>query len=147
MIVGLVEPKETVSEDVVTLSEKSLKSSPEEESLQLQLQLPFVVNEEKEINVTFNCDTDAQINEREVETAVPQLVSLVQWTVSHVDKESETCVLSCSLSVDSDKLYKMKELPLIQIEVKTEDGLKSHKHDVTLKLGKFLFRAFVLATV
>ena len=66
------------------------------------------------------------------------MVELVDWTVSHVDKESETCVLSCSLSVNTDKLYRMKELPIVHIEVKNKDGVKNHKHDVKIEIGTYL---------
>ena len=100
------------------------------------LKLPFVVDEdEKSPRVAI------ELPDKPGDTP---LVELVEWTVSQVDKELETCVLSCSLSVDSDKLYKMKELPLIQIEVKTKDGLKSHKHDVMLERGIFPTPPFAL---
>ena len=93
-----------------------------------------------DIELPFDVDKDEKTPVVSVEVPLKSgdtsLVELVDWTVSQVDKESETCVISCSLSVNTDKLYKMKELPVVQVEVKTQDGLKSHKHHVQIELGK-----------
>ena len=95
----------------------------------IDVKLPFIVDNEENSPVVSV--------EIPYKPEVTSLVELTDWTVSNVDKESESCVLSCSLSVDSDKLYEMKELPLIQVEVKTKDRFYSHKHNVKLELGMF----------
>ena len=90
------------------------------------VKLPFVANNE---------NTPVVSVEVPLKSGDTSLVELADWTVSHIDNESETCVLSCSLSVDSGKLYKMKEVPVVQVEIKTKDGLHSHKHAVRLDSG------------
>ena len=92
--------------------------------------LPFIVEHDTEEN-TPNVSVD--IHDHAEDTP---LVEVVDWTVSNIDKESETCVLSCSLSIDTDKLYRMKELPVVEIEVKTKDGLNTHKHALKLEHGE-----------
>ena len=98
-----------------------------QEVLNAEIRLPFVADKENNPpSVSVN------VQERPEDSS---LIELDDWTVSSIDMESDTCVLSCSLSVDTDKLYKMKELPVVEIEVKTKDRFKSHKHAVKLHLG------------
>ena len=127
----LVEPTITTSDISVSVAKQS------DDVLVTEIQLPFVVQKEQSNPPSVTL----QVHHQPEDTS---LVELVDWIVSDVDKESETCVLSCSLSVDSDKLYKMKQLPLIQIEVTTQDGLRSHKHDINLQLGNFVSFDYVV---
>ena len=119
----LVEPQETTSDEVVQLCKEP------EDLLLTQMKVPFVVVKEED-NTTVSVEVQGKPEDI-------SLIKLVDWTVSSVDKESETCVLSCSLSVDTDELYKMKELPVVQVEVKTKGGEHAHKHTVKLEPGEF----------
>ena len=116
-----MEPTDTISEEVLELGEQN------EGVLTADIKLPFVVDREENAPMV-----SVGVSDKPDDTS---LVELKDLTVSNVDKESETCVLSCSLSVDTDELHKMKELPLIQIEVKTNDGFKSHRHCIKLEKG------------
>ena len=116
-----VEPTETVSDESLVLPVKL------QDRLLADVKLPFVVDKEDILP-----RLSVEVSDKPEDSS---LVQLADWTVSQVDKESETCVLSCSLSVDSDKLYEMKELPVLQVEIKTKDGVHSHKHTVKFEYG------------
>ena len=117
-----VEPEKSASEDIVNVAKET------DGIIVADFELPFIVDKEENTPIV-----SVQLVPHKLHGA--SVVELVDFIVSNVDNESETCVLSCTLSIDTDELYRMKELSLIQIDVKTKDGFKSHKHHVKLELG------------
>ena len=105
-------------------SEKTLLLTEETTDIQVSFAVPFAAD-----NNTFGVVAN-------VTGCDESLLSLGDWNCSEIDEESETSLITCSFIVDTDRVLKLEDLPVVDVTVSDRDGFKKHTLAVKFEAGK-----------
>ena len=135
-----VEPEYTKSETVVSIDE-SETTEPKTLTIETSALVPFLANqEEQNIVVSF---TPVESANKEVSP----VARLVDWCVTEPATESSDAVICCKIELESEPLFELGQLPVLEVKVSTKDGLQKHLHSTVLKLGKLIIFYYALLTL
>ena len=129
-IIILVEPEYTKTETVIII-----KCSEIEEgkpfTVETMASVPFLseLNHKEDLTVSFNPEDSVS------GTDLP-LARLIDWNVTDSDGYFLNPMLCCQFEMDSEKVLKLDQLPILEVNVTTKDGTRKHLHATALELGK-----------
>ena len=121
-----MEPKETESEETVVVSEDS-------QEMRTEIRLPFEVDKE-----TFDLSVVVIVDGVQDDNDMPT-AKVLDWDVLSFDETSNTSLISCTFETDFDKLYRMQQVPLLEVVVSHKDGFSTHHHAIHPQLGLSFF--------
>ena len=64
-----------------------------------------------------------------------QLAQLVGWKLTDSGMEDEAPLICCQFELDSGRLLELDQIPVLEVNVTTKDGLRKHSHATTLEIG------------
>ena len=127
-----MEPEYTTSEVVVKVEQID---SEEQQNVTVETlaPVPFLseLSSREDLLVTFTPE------EQDDPDSLP-LAKLVNWTVQEQSDKGSNPVICCNFELDSERVMEMDQLPVLELNVSTKDGLKKHSHSTVLQMGNFI---------
>ena len=128
----IVEPEYTTSEVVVKVEQID---SEEQQNVTVETlaPVPFLseLSSREDLLVTFTPE------EQDDPNSLP-FAKLVNWTVQKQSDKGSNPVICCNFELDSERVMEMDQLPVLELNVSTKDGLKKHSHSTVLQMGNFI---------
>ena len=102
-------------------------------SVETYAPVPFLseIRSSEDITVSF-VESEQSVNEENSSS----LAALVNWKVTgESEDDSSKPQVFCQFELDSEKVFEMKELPVLEVNVSTKDGTRKHSHATILEMG------------
>ena len=64
-----------------------------------------------------------------------RLAQLVDWKLTDSGMEGEATLIYCQFELDSGRLLELDQLPVLEVNITTKDGLRKHSHATSLEIG------------
>ena len=100
-------------------------------AVKTEFEVPFIVDK-KSSDVSVNVKPISEVSKDS-----EKLLELIDWTVSNVDSESNRCLVTCTFKADSDKLFLIDDLPVLEVTVSSKDGIATHENKTHLEIGTY----------
>ena len=67
------------------------------------------------------------------------LARLVDWNLTDADSESSISMICCRFELNSDRLFELDQLPILDVNVSIKDGIQKHLHSTILEIGELCY--------
>ena len=133
-----VEPQYTTSETLVKVDGSDIDDS-KSLTIETRASVPFLFDLENKDDIIVSFTPEKSVDDMEL-----PLAQLIDWNVSDSVDGSSKAFIFCRFELDSEKVLQMENLPVLEVNIMSKDGIRKHSHATALELGKSRLLNFYL---